>query len=198
MDWAFGHGVLLLIDGPCSGLFIYLFARSGCEPESSPGPNLYIQIYIYTHTHTYTYLYVYIYMSIYSWGREGAVMRRLKTMSSHRRWYDQSSGVVLGHGKKLIFLFYRSYKGGARASWFPCGQGSEQQLQAGLMLGPGLGFQFRCGRWTFLGMATPHQWTPLAFFIAHRHERVYVFSTFFCGRDGIRNQILFFISPSPF
>ena len=74
MDWAFGHGVLLLIDGPCSGLFIYLFARSGCEPESSPGPNLYIQIYIYIHTHirihTYTYIYIYICLYIHEGGRE--------------------------------------------------------------------------------------------------------------------------------
>ena len=70
MDWAFGHGVLLLIDGPCSGLFIYLFARSGCEPESSPGPNLYIQI----HTHTYVYIlirmYIYICLYIHEGGRE--------------------------------------------------------------------------------------------------------------------------------
>ena len=69
MDWAFGHGVLLLIDGPCSGLFIYLFARSGCEPESSPGPNLYIQI----HTHTYVYILIrmYIYIYVYIFMREG-------------------------------------------------------------------------------------------------------------------------------
>ena len=71
MDWAFGHGVLLLIDGPCSGLFIYLFARSGCEPESSPGPNLYIQIYIYIHTHIRIHTYTYIYIYVYIFMREG-------------------------------------------------------------------------------------------------------------------------------
>ena len=70
MDWAFGHGVLLLIDGPCSGLFIYLFALSGCEPESSPGPNLYIQIHTHTHIRIHTYTYIYIYLYIYEGGRE--------------------------------------------------------------------------------------------------------------------------------
>ena len=71
LGWA--YGVLLLIDGPCSGLFIYLFARSGCEPESSPGPNLYIQIYIYIYTRTYPYLHtcIYIYIHIYIFMREG-------------------------------------------------------------------------------------------------------------------------------
>ena len=74
MDWAFGHGVLLLIDGPCSGLFIYLFARSGCEPESSPGPNLYIQIHTHTHIriHTYTYIYIYVYIFMREGGSSNA------------------------------------------------------------------------------------------------------------------------------
>ena len=72
MDWAFGHGVLLLIDGPCSGLFIYLFARSGCEPESSPGPNLYIQIYTHIRIHTYTYIYIYVYIFMREGGSSNA------------------------------------------------------------------------------------------------------------------------------
>ena len=79
---------------------------------------IYIYIYMDTHTHirihTYTYkcIYVYMYISICLWGREGAVMRRLKTMTSHRRWWDRSSWAGLGLGRKLIFLFYRSNIGG--------------------------------------------------------------------------------------
>ena len=125
-------------------------------------------------------------------------MRKLKTMTSHRGWYEQSIWAVLAHCKKLIFLFYRSNIGGARTSWFPCGQGSGQQLQAGLMLGPGLGSKFRSGRCTFLGMAVPRHWSPLVIFIIRRHERVCVFLTFFYGRDGVRILIFFFIPPSPF
>ena len=132
----FGHGVLWLIDVPCSGFFFYFYLHLVVESRN-PLPAK-INICKYRYTHTYTYLYIHIY--IYLWRREGAVMRKLKTMTSHRRWYDQSSWAVLGHGEKLIFLFCRSNIGGARASWFPCGQGSGQQLQAGLMLGPGLGF----------------------------------------------------------
>ena len=79
-----------------------------------------------------------------------------------------------------------------------CGLGSGQQLQARLMLGPGLGFSFGSGCSTFLGKAPPRQWTPLVFYITHRHERVWVFLTFSYGRDGIRHLIIPFISPSPF
>jgi len=153
----------------------------------------YIYIYLRIRMHTYTYTYIYIYLSICLWRREGAAMRSLKTMTSHIRWHDQRGWAVLGHGKKLIFLFCGSNIGAARASWFPRGHGSGQQLQAGLLPGPGLGFEFRSGRWTFLGMTMPRQWTPLVFFsIIHLHERVYVSLTFFYGRDDIRNLVFLF------
>jgi len=156
---------------------------------------IYKFIYIYIYAHKYTYICANIYISIHLWGREGAVMRRLGTKASRRRWYDQSSWAVLGHGEKLIVLSHRPNIGGTRASWFPGGLGSGQQLQAVLMLGPGLGFQCRSGCWTFLGMGLPRQRTPPAFFISHRDERVYVFLSFFCGSDGIRNLILLLFHP---
>ena len=130
----FGLGALLLIDVSCTCFFFFFtqWWRAGIHFR----PKFIIYTNIDTNKRTETYAYIYIYL----WRREGAVMRKLKTMTSHRGWYEQSIWAVLAHCKKLIFLFYRSNIGGAQTSWFPCGQGSVQQLQAGLMLGPGLGF----------------------------------------------------------
>ena len=125
-------------------------------------------------------------------------MRRLRTKASRRRWYDQSSWAVLGHGEKLILLCHRPNIGGTRASWFPGGLGSGQQLQAVLMLGPGLGFQCRSGCWTFLGMGLPRQRTPPAFFYQSlAWESVRLFNLFLRKWWHSKPNIAF-ISPSPF
>ena len=47
----FGHGVLLLIDGPCSGLFFYFYLHSVVESRN-------------TYAYLYIHIYIYIYLSI--------------------------------------------------------------------------------------------------------------------------------------
>ena len=102
----FGHGVLLLIDGPCSCFFFFfLFALRSWEPESTPGPNLCKYTHIRIRTYTYKCIYIYIYIFMREGGSSNA---EAQTMTSHRRWWDQSSWAGLGLGRKLIFLFYRS------------------------------------------------------------------------------------------
>ena len=60
----FGHGVLLLIDGPCSGLFFYFYLHSVVESRN-PLPAKFIHTNIYIFTHTYAYLYIHIYIYVY-------------------------------------------------------------------------------------------------------------------------------------
>ena len=122
-------------------------------------------------------------------------MRRLKTMTSHRWWYEQSSRAGLRHGKKLIFLFHRSNLGG------------------------GSGFMISiCPRFRPTTSGLTHAWAgvrllvlkwPLDFprngpsssmnnailFFIHWHVIGHVFLTFFYGRDGIRNLIFFLYHP---
>ena len=87
----FGHGVLLLIDGPCSGLFFYFYLHSVVESRNPLPAQIYTYKYIYIYAyvciliHTHTHIYIYIYLSLCLGGREGAAMRSLKTMTSHIR-----------------------------------------------------------------------------------------------------------------
>ena len=188
------------MDGPSSGFFFFFLALSGWEPESTPSPNLNIQIYIYTYVYVLIHLNIYKYISIYLWGREGGsgnAGAQNHDLSQKVTWAERLSWPRTWKETPLFCSVGRTWVG-ARASWFPCGLGSGQQLQARLMLGPGLGFSFGSGCSTFLGKAPPRQWTPLVFYITHRHERVWVFLTFSYGRDGIRHLIIPFISPSPF
>ena len=57
-------------------------------------------------------------------------MGQFKTMTSHRGWYEQTGRAGLGRVKKLIFLFYKSSMGLARASSFHAGY-----AKIGLILG---------------------------------------------------------------
>ena len=71
----FGHGVLLLIDGPCSGLFFYFYLHSVVESRNPLPAQIYTYKYIYTHTYAYLYIHththIYIYLSIFMFRREG-------------------------------------------------------------------------------------------------------------------------------
>ena len=71
----FGHGVLLLIDGPCSGLFFYFYLHSVVESRNPLPAQIYTYKYIYTHTYAYLYIhkyiYIYIYLTIFMFMREG-------------------------------------------------------------------------------------------------------------------------------
>jgi len=66
-------------------------------------------------------------------------MGGLKPVTSHSWWYGPTSWADLGAGKKHMFVFNKSNTARARASSFPCGLGSGQQLQAWPKLGLGLG-----------------------------------------------------------
>ena len=72
----FGHGVLLLIDGSCSGLFFF-YLHSVVESRNPLPAQIYTYKYIYTHTyaylyiHTQIYIYIYFYLSIFMFMKEG-------------------------------------------------------------------------------------------------------------------------------
>ena len=64
----FGHGVLLLIDGPCSGLFFYFYLHSVVESRNPLPAQIYTYKYIYIYIYAYVciliHTHIYIYLSI--------------------------------------------------------------------------------------------------------------------------------------